>query len=1321
MLTHKLKTQIKMLLLMLSLGIAGIANATTYYFSSSTGDDSRTAAQAQNAATPWKTLSKLNSFFSSLNAGDNVLFLRGDIFPGTITPTKNGASGNPITFSAYGTGAKPIISGFTTVPSWTNLGSNIWESTSTVSGLSSLNMVVINGTNTPMGRYPNTGYMAYQSSTASSITSSSLTGSPNWTGAEAVMRMYRWVIDRNPINSQSGGTLNFTDNDPDYDPTNGFGFFIQNDVRTLDTQNEWYYNPSTKKLRIYSISTPANVQVATVTNLVSISTKDYLTFDNLSLQGANERAVYCNGGNKVTIQYCDILYSGTDAVYSYPNAPNIKVQYCNINNSNNSAIDLGNSDAGIIQHNTINNTGVFPGMGNYTNSTFTAVVAKGDFSDISYNHIDTAGYNGIYFAGSGTNVRYNYINYVCFNKDDGGGIYCYPLQGVGQTYASKRTVQGNTVLNSIGALESATGSQSNGHLIYNDGADDNTDYLDNTMAHTAYGGFGIFFNNARNSTVRNNTIYDCWKGFYYIKYTGLNMDNNKIVNNIFVAKTAGYYPAYYEPDETNMTSTTILDSNVYARPIDDNKTVWYGVNATNVYYTLAEWKSFTGREPHSTKSPVSISTLNDLRFEYNETSVSKTISLGTNYINMKGISYPGSITLQPYTSAVLIKSGAGNASPTASAGSDQTITLPTITSSLAGSGTDPDGTIASYLWTKVSGPTSGTITSTTSANTTVTALTAGVYKFELKVTDNGGAVARDTMQITENATTNQAPTANAGSDQTIVLPTSTVSFTGSGTDPDGTVASYLWTKVSGPTTGTITSATSASTTITALVQGVYKFELKVTDNSAATGRDTIQVTVNAAGNQVPVANAGVDKTLTLPTNTATLTGSGTDADGTIASYLWTKVSGPTTGTITSTTSASTTITALVQGVYKFELKVTDNSAATGRDTIQVTVNAAGNQAPTANAGSDQSITLPIAAVTLTGSGTDPDGTISSYVWAKLSGPATGTITNVTAAATATTGLSAGTYVFELTVTDNAGATAKDNIQVIVNPVVSAGLKIIHVNVYGGTNPYNDVRWNNWQSVANVTSSNFKYEDGSQSTVNAIVSKQTKIQDNGAGYVSTATICPPAVLRYASAEKTSRTLTIKGLDPAKMYSFDLFASSTVTGNKTEFVIAGSNYIISTDNNKNGYAEYFNVHPNSSGTVAVTLNSIGTWNYISGFNITEQTGTVAGVTPIQAKGEIPQISEVAPEVKVVPEVETVINIFPNPFTTSVQVQLNGKISGVYQLSIFDISGKIIWRKAINKSGGSVTETINTANIPGGAYLLQVLSPDQKKTVQKLIKAN
>ena len=53
---------------------------------------------------------------------------------------------------------------------------------------------------------------------------------------------------------------------------------------------------------------------------------------------------------------------------------------------------------------------------------------------------------------------------------------------------------------------------------------------------------------------------------------------------------------------------------------------------------------------------------------------------------------------------------------------------------------------------------------------------------------------------------NIPPTANAGTDQTITLPTNTVSLSGSGTDPDGTISSYSWTKISGPASGTITNA-----------------------------------------------------------------------------------------------------------------------------------------------------------------------------------------------------------------------------------------------------------------------------------------------------------------------------------------------------------------------------------------------------------------------------------------------------------------------------------------------------------------------------------
>src|SRR4029078_12771055 len=134
---------------------------------------------------------------------------------------------------------------------------------------------------------------------------------------------------------------------------------------------------------------------------------------------------------------------------------------------------------------------------------------------------------------------------------------------------------------------------------------------------------------------------------------------------------------------------------------------------------------------------------------------------------------------------------------------------------------------------------------------------------------------------------NIAPTASAGADQSIKLPTNSTTLNGSGTDTDGSIASYSWSKVSGPSSGTITSANAASTTVTGLSQGVYVFQLKVTDNENATNTQTVQVTVNAA-NIAPIANAGADQSIKLPTNSTTLNGSGTDTDGSIAAYSWSK-------------------------------------------------------------------------------------------------------------------------------------------------------------------------------------------------------------------------------------------------------------------------------------------------------------------------------------------------------------------------------------------------------------------------------------------------
>src|SRR5688572_15223131 len=91
--------------------------------------------------------------------------------------------------------------------------------------------------------------------------------------------------------------------------------------------------------------------------------------------------------------------------------------------------------------------------------------------------------------------------------------------------------------------------------------------------------------------------------------------------------------------------------------------------------------------------------------------------------------------------------------------------------------------------------------------------------------------------------TNRPPVANAGADQPITLPTNSVNLNGSATDPDNNITSYQWSKISGPSSFTIANPNSVQTQLTNLVEGVYQFELKVTDAGGLFDKDAVQVTV----------------------------------------------------------------------------------------------------------------------------------------------------------------------------------------------------------------------------------------------------------------------------------------------------------------------------------------------------------------------------------------------------------------------------------------------------------------------------------------------
>jgi parallel beta-helix repeat protein len=339
-----------------------ITLATDYYVSSS-GNDSN---DGLSTSSPWRTITRVNSYFPSLRAGDRILFRRGDTFYGTIKILKSGSSGSPITIGAYGSGNKPIITGFTTVSDWTNEGNGIYSKV--ISAEAQTNIIRVNGTQYAMGRWPDDGYNIYESySSNTSITDNELSASIDWTGAEAAIRKNDWSLDRCRITDHTGTRLTYTSlGSTDRPMANNYGYFIQNDLRCLTRFGEWYHNNSTGKFYLYFGSTDPStrtVEVATLNNLIHNNGYDYITVDDIELRGSiSHIAVYLNySSDNCVFRNVTVSYGGQDGIHLLGNnctIENNQISYCN--QAGIFAVGSGN-----ITSNYIFNIGLIAGQAYY--------------------------------------------------------------------------------------------------------------------------------------------------------------------------------------------------------------------------------------------------------------------------------------------------------------------------------------------------------------------------------------------------------------------------------------------------------------------------------------------------------------------------------------------------------------------------------------------------------------------------------------------------------------------------------------------------------------------------------------------------------------------------------------------------------------------------------------------------------------------------------------------------------------------------------------------------------------------------------------------
>ena len=97
-----------LLLLCLSLVTTELFPAV-YYVNNENGNDHNSGTSADS---PWQSLSKVNSY--SFKPGDSILFKKNSVWKGQLLIKQNGAQGNPIVYSNYGSGNPPVIDGTNT-------------------------------------------------------------------------------------------------------------------------------------------------------------------------------------------------------------------------------------------------------------------------------------------------------------------------------------------------------------------------------------------------------------------------------------------------------------------------------------------------------------------------------------------------------------------------------------------------------------------------------------------------------------------------------------------------------------------------------------------------------------------------------------------------------------------------------------------------------------------------------------------------------------------------------------------------------------------------------------------------------------------------------------------------------------------------------------------------------------------------------------------------------------------------------------------------------------------------------------------------------
>ncbi len=595
-----------LLLATLLLAFTSSAFATTYYISA-TGNDGNSGTSTAQA---WRTLERLDQVQYSLQPGDQVLLERGGTYRGILPINSSGTSSAPLTFGAYGTGAKPVIAGSDLVTGWQPYQGNIWKA----SVSSQVEQVYVNGALMTLARYPNSGWLRMDNGTATSLHDADLS-QPNgyWTGATAVIRGTNWSYDLTEVSGHSNSTLTFQN--IFYNPgAYSWGYFLRNKLSELDAPGEWYYDATAGVLYLQA---PGNVDPNTLSVEAAVRgsgaligwQRKYALIQNLAFKHQREACVKNDGGEHITVSNCDLTRS-YHGIRSYgSNNTYTNCTFTELYATGAILIDNGT----VFSNNQLNDIANQPGLGE-TNWGYFGVRAIGTDNEISSNVLDNIGYTAI-DANNNTLIEKNIVQNCLMTLNDGGGITFDNADGM--------IIRNNIVRDITGNLESS--------------APDFHNY-----EHISH---GLYFGNTtiKNTLLQGNTVARCAGSGIHVDHTmvasGNVIKNNVLFDNgiqLSISDWSNYngpgaQPPYYKGSFDDVYTGNVLyclnkdqlcmrQYNCYGgTPVDfgtfTNNRYFNPYNELNIqmnntfaggvtYFTLERWQASRSEDVGSTRSPL---------------------------------------------------------------------------------------------------------------------------------------------------------------------------------------------------------------------------------------------------------------------------------------------------------------------------------------------------------------------------------------------------------------------------------------------------------------------------------------------------------------------------------------------------------------------------------------------------------------------------------------------------------------------------------------------------------------------------------------------